>query len=331
MFCMVWYAATSSCMIVYTVDHTARGKNSSRKVFTMRIATCKVLFAVAMLTPSMIVAQAPATLRVGLVTRANSPGASAIQRGVRLGAEEAKQTAKLFGGDVLLFEIASGGDAARAARQLLSQRKVQVLIASAREDVDALSQLAESHRIISVNVASRSPALRAACRRFTFHVEADDSLYAIASRRAPTSGAHATAVLWAPVLEKYGASQINDRFRARYRLGMDGGAWAGWVAMKIVAEAALRARSGWAEAIHAYLVARTTTFDGHKGWPLSFRSADQQLRQPLYIVSAPAGSGRSAVREIPDLAEMRTSSTGANEILDAVSRPAHVCQHENVR
>ena len=277
-----------------------------------------------------LVAQVAPTLRVGLVT--SNPAviaASSIERGVRLGAAEAKQTANLFGGDVLLFEVVGDGDPMRAAQKLLSERKVEVLMGSSAEDADALSRFADSHRLIFVNVASRALTLRA-CHRYTFHIEASDSMYAIAARHAgrqsaPTSN---TVVLWAPSLERYGAGQINDRYRARYRLPMDAGAWAGWVAVKIVAEAALRARSGRADSILSYLESPAANFDGHKGWPLSFRLADHQLRQPFYIVSPPtAGGAPVAVREIPEVSAMAEGDAlaGANRALDTRMPSSPVC------
>jgi hypothetical protein len=100
---------------------------------------------------------------------------------------------------------------------------------------------------------------------------------------------------------------------------MDAGAWAGWVAVKIVVEAALRARSSHADAILSYLESPVANFDGHKGWPLSFRVADHQLRQPLYVVSAAtAASSRIAVREIPEIGAMAEGDAiaGANRALD---------------
>ena len=282
-------------------------------------------------TGTSLAAQVSPTLRVGLVSSRTPTGttASSIERGVRLGASEAKQTAKLFGGEVLLFEAVSAGDPTRTAQKLLSERKVEILLGTSAEDADALSRFADSHRLIFVNVASRAPSLRASCHRYTFHVEASDSMYAIAARRAGRQSAPtSTAVLWAPTLERYGASQINDRYRARYRMPMDAGAWAGWVAVKIAAEAALRARSSRADAILSYLETPAASFDGHKGWPLSFRLADHQLRQPLYVVSPPtAGGARVAVREIPEVSAMAEGDgiAGANRALDTLMPSSSGC------
>jgi ABC-type branched-subunit amino acid transport system substrate-binding protein len=239
------------------------------------------------------------SLRIGLVTAdsANaSSGAASIARGVRLGAAESKQTAALFGDDVELYEVdgASGG-AVSAAERLLSVRKIQVLISASVADADALSSFAESRHILFMNAASRAQSVRSACRRHTFHVEATDTMYA---KAAPNS--RDSVSLWAPGLERFGASQLNDRYHVRYETGMNGSAWAGWIAVKVVAEAALRTRSTSPAELLAYMEAPTSQFDGHKGWPLTFRDSDHQLRQPLYIASRVEG-GAYRFRDVPEL------------------------------
>jgi hypothetical protein len=77
-------------------------------------------------------------------------------------------------------------------------------------------------------------------------------------------------VAWLPSLTKFGAGELNERFLRETRHAMDEEAWLGWIAVKIVAEAALRERD-----IGAIRV------DGHKGVPLRF-DANRNLVQPLY-------------------------------------------------
>lgn len=277
----------------------------------------------------------PGALRIALITPVNS-GTSTLSastvRGVRLGAAEAKQTANLFGNDVELYEATGRTSATAAAAQLLSERQVQVLIASSADDVESLSRFAEAHHILFLNVASRDQSIRAACRRFTFHIEATNEMYANASRfpggrasQTDTTGRDAdSVVLWGPTLERYGASQINDRYRDKYGSGMDGSAWAGWAAVKFVSEAALRTRSTDPSRLLAYLEAPATQFDGHKGWPLTFRLSDHQLRQPLYASASAASNqnrGGSAtdrrqssgtpMREIPELRASTSPGSGS--------------------
>jgi hypothetical protein len=256
-------------------------------------------------------------LRIGLVnpgTAGESAGAASVARGVRLGASESRQTAALFGDDVELYEEnGDGGAALTGAERLLSRRKVQILIGASPADADALSRFAESQRVVFVNAGSRLQSLRAACRRYTFHIEATDAMYEnVRAQRHQSTGAITAAsarttadperdsvALWGPTLERFGASQLNARYRDRYHIGMDGNAWAGWAAVKIAAEAALRTRSTSPARILAYLESPTTQFDGHKGWPLTFRLADHQLRQPLYVVTSESGDIR--FRDVPEL------------------------------
>ncbi len=283
-------------------------------------------------------------LRIGLITAgepALSEGAS-VARGVRLGAAEARQTAQLFGDDVQLFEaVGAGPGAVSVANRLVSASRIQLLIATAGADAEALSRFAGAHHLIFFNASSRSQALRNACDRYTFHIEASDAMYANAGRmaadngpasietgtRSPRAGTD-SIVLWSPMLERFGASQINDRYRDKYMTGMDGAAWAGWAAAKLGAEAALRAHSGSPARLLEYLESSSTQFDGHKGWPLTFRRSDHQLRQPLYVVFGPrAGTVRRSVRDIPDLRSHQipnatgvSSARASDRILDSLMR-----------
>src|SRR5690242_11382053 len=98
-----------------------------------------------MVSATIAGAQSTPVLRVGFVTAGHAPDSAeiSIERGVRLGAAEAKQTANLFGGDVLLYEEPSRGTPEIAARKLLAQRNVQILIGSSARDADAISRVAE--------------------------------------------------------------------------------------------------------------------------------------------------------------------------------------------
>ena len=290
-------------------------------------------------------------LRIGLITT-NGPeasGGASIARGVRLGAAESKQTAQLFGDDVQLFEAAG----IEGADRLASSNKIEILVGTSAADAEALSRFSERHHIIFLNAASRSQSLRSACNRYAFHVEATDAMYSSAARQgsfAPSSASSAVTrslgartdsiVLWSSVLERFGASQINDRYRDKYATGMDGGAWAGWAAVKFGAEAALRARATSPGQLLAYLESPATQFDGHKGWPLTFRLSDHQLRQPLYMVAArSAGTVTPSVRDIPDLRAHLSSNSSrdrggraSDRILDSLmASDARACPWSNGR
>jgi PQQ-dependent catabolism-associated beta-propeller protein len=79
---------------------------------------------------------------------------------------------------------------------------------------------------------------------------------------------------WRPDLERFGAEQLNQRFRRRFGIPMDESAWRGWMAVKIAAELILRAPAGSNPAA----TLATMTFDGHKGEQLFFDPKDHHLR-----------------------------------------------------
>lgn len=95
---------------------------------------------------------------------------------------------------------------------------------------------------------------------------------------------------WSPDLVRFGAAQLNDRFRARFGAdaAMRGPAWAGWFAAKIVVEATLRARAQDPAALGDVL--RLARFDGHQGAPLAFAPGGELL-PPLHITGS-MDSGR---------------------------------------
>jgi ABC transporter substrate binding protein (PQQ-dependent alcohol dehydrogenase system) len=81
---------------------------------------------------------------------------------------------------------------------------------------------------------------------------------------------------------------------------MSAPAWAGWFAVKALWEASLRAGSLEPSRLGEYLARPATRFDGHKGWPLSFRPWDHQLRQPMYLVRGERLLGEVPTRSAPD-------------------------------
>ncbi|MEW5929884.1 MAG: ABC transporter substrate-binding protein [Gemmatimonadota bacterium] len=245
------------------------------------------------------------TLRIGLV--APPGGAESAARGVTLGVEEAARTGQLFGRAI---ELRTGG-----AEELLGGGGVAALLggwdeAGCRE----LAALAGRAGVPFLNVGCSADALRGAgCLPGTFHVEASDAMRHGALAARPSGAEGARAEIWHPSLERFGAAQLNDRFRARFAAEMDGPAWAGWMAVKALWEASLRARAVEPAALRAHLERETTRFDGHKGWPLSFRPGDRQLRQPLYLVAGTGGTTR-VVGEVP--ARPAEGGPSASELLD---------------
>jgi len=257
--------------------------------------------------PPAAAAQQPVgdTLRIGLVIPDSAARTEAMRgtaRGVRMGVEEAARSAALFGRAVVLEE---GAD----AEQLVRAGRVQALVGGFEAgECQTLADAAERLGVPWVDVGCDADALRGAgCRATSFHVAPSAAMAADAVAMA--GGAEGRAVAWDPRLERFGADQLNQRFRARYGVGMDSRGWVGWFAVKVLWESTLRARSAMPGALLAYLRSGATQFDGHKGRPLSFRAWDGQLRQPLYVVS-PASPDPV---EVPRAAPADSSS---REVLD---------------
>lgn len=252
-------------------------------------------------------------LRIGLVT---PDAASGVARGVTMGVEEAARTGALMGGAAELRTA----DSVAAAEGLLADGVGALVGGWDVESCRALGALAQAADVPFLNTGCAADVLRGAeCGRAVFHVQASDAMYAaaLAARPADAGGA-ARAVLWHPSLERFGAGQVNDRFRARWGgAEMDGAAWAGWMAAKALWEASLRAGSVEGAALRAYLERESTQFDGHKGWPLSFRPSDRQLRQPLYLVTE---DGSRVVAEVP--ARPAEGAGSSRALLDALAGEA---------
>jgi hypothetical protein len=80
-------------------------------------------------------------------------------------------------------------------------------------------------------------------------------------------------------------------------------------------ESALRARSAEPAALLRYLESDAAQFDGHKGRPLSFRSWDHQLRQPLYVTAPSADASVEVPRGQPGAGE------SSRDVLDRLGTP----------
>jgi ABC-type branched-subunit amino acid transport system substrate-binding protein len=236
-------------------------------------------------------------------------------RGVTLGVEEAARTGEMLGRTIQLATLGS----AAATGVLARAEPVAALMGGFGEAAcGALGETASSLAALFVNVGCGADALRGECRPHVFHVQASARMYADALAARSGDAANAVeAVLWHPSLERFGAAQLNDRFRARFGMGMDGAAWAGWMAVKVLWEASLRARTVEAAGIRDYLAREATQFDGHKGWPLSFRAWDHQLRQPLDLV---ADGGARVVGEVP--ARAADGGASSRELLDRLGTSA---------
>jgi len=98
-----------------------------------------------------------------------------------------------------------------------------------------------------------------------------------------TEGLEATA--WHETYERYGAPQLNQRFRRATGRPMAAEDWAAWAAVRTVVEAVSRAGAGDLAAISGYARSGELSLDLYKGVPGSYRPWNGQLRQPVLLAT----------------------------------------------
>ncbi len=241
----------------------------------------------------------------------------AYHRGVQLGIREAMHAGQLLARGVEYVELR-----AEQHRNLphddLDAHGIRGLIAPG-VDSTAIASLGVWASRTGIPVIAIGAVGGARCMPFIFRIASPPSVdvAALLADRAHGPAANVTSdrsgmrmAFWHPSLERFGAAQLSDRFRAQYGDPMTSDAWAGWMAVKILWESSLRADTT-AEGLRS-AIARSG-FDGHKGRALRFWP-DNILRQPLMIVKPVAAGGApdSLVAEVdwPEVHAARDSIAG---------------------
>jgi ABC transporter substrate binding protein (PQQ-dependent alcohol dehydrogenase system) len=98
-----------------------------------------------------------------------------------------------------------------------------------------------------------------------------------------TQGLIATA--WHSTHDLWGATQIQHRFHDVAKREMEEQDYGAYLAVRAIGEAATRTKSGDLKLVHEYLKSPQFTLQGYKGTPLSFRTWDGQLRQPILLAA----------------------------------------------
>lgn len=93
------------------------------------------------------------------------------------------------------------------------------------------------------------------------------------------------ATVWHRTHEQWGAVQIQNRFKAMASRQMQEQDYAAYLAVRAIGEAVTRTRAMDAVSIKAYLLSADFKLQGYKGRPLSFRSWNGQLRQPVLLAA----------------------------------------------
>lgn len=89
---------------------------------------------------------------------------------------------------------------------------------------------------------------------------------------------------WSRVLDAWGSAQLQNRFVRAYKRPMRPLDYQAWTAIRAIGEAATRTHSGNAKAVGDFMLSPGFEIAAFKGVPVSFRTWDHQLRQPILLV-----------------------------------------------
>lgn len=89
---------------------------------------------------------------------------------------------------------------------------------------------------------------------------------------------------WSHVMEQWGAVQLQNRFEDHAGRNMRSKDYAAWAAVRALGEAVTRTASDDPNVLRAYMLSDEFELAAFKGRPLSFRSWNGQLRQPIPVV-----------------------------------------------
>lgn len=92
-----------------------------------------------------------------------------------------------------------------------------------------------------------------------------------------------TATTWSPVIEQWGAAQLQSRFRELHARDMTSQDYAAWAAFRTLGEAVTRTNASDPETLRTYIMSDAFELAGFKGRPLTYRAWNGQLRQPIAI------------------------------------------------
>ncbi len=92
-----------------------------------------------------------------------------------------------------------------------------------------------------------------------------------------------SALAWHRGFEEYSAAQMQHRFELQAKRAMTERDYGGWLGVRIVGEAVIRAGATAPSAIKEFLLSDRFGVAAFKGEALTFRTWDQQLRQPILV------------------------------------------------
>lgn len=101
----------------------------------------------------------------------------------------------------------------------------------------------------------------------------------------PVAGSEGMSpVAWAPVVEQWGAAQLQNRFADLAGRGMRPKDYAAWAALRSIGEAVTRTNAADPATLRGFILSPDFELAGFKGRPMSYRTWNGQLRQPIPVV-----------------------------------------------
>lgn len=92
-----------------------------------------------------------------------------------------------------------------------------------------------------------------------------------------------SALTWSPVIEQWGAAQLQSRFEEAHSRDMTSTDYAAWTAIRTLGEAVTRTNANDPATLRAYILSDDFELAGFKGRALTYRTWNGQLRQPIAL------------------------------------------------
>ena len=108
-------------------------------------------------------------------------------------------------------------------------------------------------------------------------------LYNTWQARPVTGSEGLSALTWSPVIEQWGAVQLQNRFEEAHERNMMPRDYAAWAAVRSLGEAVTRTNATDPDTLRAYILGPDFELAGFKGRPLTYRDWNGQLRQPIAL------------------------------------------------
>ncbi|UWR21899.1 ABC transporter substrate-binding protein [Sulfitobacter sp. S190] len=108
-------------------------------------------------------------------------------------------------------------------------------------------------------------------------------LYNTWNARPVTGSEGLSALTWSPVIEQWGAAQLQSRFNDQSARPMRPQDYAAWAAVRTLGEAVTRTNAADSDTLRDYILSDAFELAGFKGRPLTFRDWNGQLRQPIAV------------------------------------------------